>query len=180
MGLSRCIPLGFGLFLLCFIFVLFCWFVFVFFFFSPSCTCQPDTRASAAWGAGGVGRVPAAAPLSAAVLWMPGLPSLPLLVCPPDPTEEERGLSFLGAGILSPGPGLSLVAPHSQCEPRAGREGRRRRKRRTGTGKGHLCSRRHVCCALCREWGTFPSRAAPDPFETRQCLCSCPTLLGGD
>lgn len=26
------------------------------------------------------------------------------------------------------------------------------------------------------EWGTFPSRAAPDPFETRQCLCSCSAL----
>lgn len=55
--------------------------------------------------------------------------------------------------------------------------GRRRRKCWAGTGRDIS-----VCCALHWEWGTFPSRAAPDPFEASQRPRSCPTLLsaGGE
>lgn len=111
-----------------FYFVLFCFVcLFLFFFSLRPALASLTPRASAAWGAGGVGRVPTAAPparLFAAVLWIPGLPSLLLLVCPPPTLLRSRGSDFWVLGSSPLGLAFLWLLPIRSVtwEPRAGRE----------------------------------------------------------
>lgn len=71
------------------VFYFFCFVPFSFLFSLRPALASLTPRASAAWRASPRPHLPR---VSAAVLWMPGLPSLPLFVCPPNPAEEERGI----------------------------------------------------------------------------------------